>query len=55
MAEKSDPKPKLTVWQSKAVVCQCCKFHSNKPSTCLSKDLTVPRKEKGCELFERRS
>ena len=54
MAKKSDPKPKLTVWQSNATVCQCCQFHSNNPSTCTSTELYVPRKAEGCEIFERR-
>ena len=54
MADKPDPKPKLTVWQSEAVVCQCCQFHSNKPSLCQKHDMLISRKNKGCENFERR-
>jgi len=55
MAKKSEETPvKDTVWESKAVVCQCCFFHDNKPSTCRLRKLPVGRKEKGCEFFDRR-
>ena len=49
--KESDPKPKPTVWESKAVVCQRCQFHSNNPSRCTSNDYFIGRKTEGCEIF----
>ena len=47
--------PKLTVWESKAVVCQCCRFHINNPSTCSAFNKSVGRKQDAsqCDKFKR--
>lgn len=57
MATKSDPVPKVaTVWETNAVVCQCCRYHRNKPSHCDAYDKSVGRKMDAskCEKFKRR-
>jgi len=56
LMSKADPVVVKTVWETKAVVCQCCKFHSNKPSTCNSYGKSVGRKQDAseCERFARR-
>ena len=57
MAKKEPTKPKPTVWESKSVVCQCCRSHSNKPSKCTVYDKSVGRKQDAtdCEKFKRKS
>ncbi len=59
MAKKSEAPevPKPTVWESNAVVCQCCKFHSNKPSTCNAYKKSVGRKQDAtdCKKYKRRA
>lgn len=54
MAKEEPEVQKPTVWESKAVVCQCCQFHSNNPSTCNSTGEKVGRKTKGCDTFKRK-
>ena len=47
--------PKQTVWESKVVVCQCCRSHSNKPSTCSAYNKSVGRKQDAtdCKKYKR--
>lgn len=52
---KKPEEPKLTVWQSKETVCQCCRLHDNKPSTCSVYNQYVGRKQNAteCKKFVR--
>ncbi len=56
MAKNEPVKSKPTVWESKAVVCQCCRSHSNKPSTCSEFGKSVGRKQDAtkCDEFNRK-
>lgn len=56
MATKPTP-VKPTVHEAKAVVCQCCRFHSNHPSTCSFFAKFVGRKMDAtkCEGFKRKA
>jgi hypothetical protein len=51
---KEEAKPIITVWDNKSIVCQCCKFHYNKPSTCSKFNKSVGRKEdaSSCKDFK---
>lgn len=55
MAKEQPENLVQTVWESKATVCQCCRFHSNKPSTCSAYDKSVGRKQNAndCKKFKR--
>ena len=47
--------PKQTVWESKTAVCQCCRLHDNKPSTCSWTGKPVGRKQDAtdCKKYKR--
>ena len=53
--QPEEPKVKLTVWQSAAVVCQCCRLHDNNPSKCSAYNQYVGRKQDAneCKKFIR--
>jgi len=55
MAKSKPEVQRPTVWETKAVVCQCCRFHDNKPSTCSAYNKTVGRKQDAskCKKFKR--
>jgi len=56
MAKKESEKPEVvqTVWDLNSLVCQCCRYHDNKPhSYCAHKDTYVGRKEEACDHFKK--